>query len=138
MCELHRLRDESDPESSAFAADPVSRAKQLSATYCGSEAYAPPEVLQGVAYRPKMADVWSLGVILFVMVTGLLPYESDCVPRQVTLVFVFAQKDSMLEGGQPEQPSQSSAKSRSSRRGSISRKAEDISATSALESKQVS
>ncbi|XP_077551234.1 testis-specific serine/threonine-protein kinase 3-like [Haemaphysalis longicornis] len=68
-----------------YCTDPVSRAKQLSATYCGSEAYAPPEVLQGVAYRPKMADVWSLGVILFVMVTGLLPYESDCVPRQVRL-----------------------------------------------------
>ncbi|KAL1484879.1 hypothetical protein MTO96_032313, partial [Rhipicephalus appendiculatus] len=59
--------------------------KELSATFCGSEAYAPPEVLQGVRYRPKKADVWSLGVILFVMVTGLLPYESECVPHQVRL-----------------------------------------------------
>ncbi|XP_065282716.1 testis-specific serine/threonine-protein kinase 1-like isoform X3 [Dermacentor albipictus] len=59
--------------------------KELSTTFCGSEAYAPPEVLQGIRYRPKKADVWSLGVILFVMVTGLLPYESECVPRQVRL-----------------------------------------------------
>ncbi|XP_065282718.1 testis-specific serine/threonine-protein kinase 1-like isoform X5 [Dermacentor albipictus] len=55
--------------------------KELSTTFCGSEAYAPPEVLQGIRYRPKKADVWSLGVILFVMVTGLLPYESEVEAR---------------------------------------------------------
>ncbi|KAH9376337.1 hypothetical protein HPB48_018506 [Haemaphysalis longicornis] len=49
--------------------------KELSETYCGSTAYAAPEVLQGVRYKPLHADVWGLGVILYVMVTGLLPHE---------------------------------------------------------------
>ncbi|XP_070389620.1 testis-specific serine/threonine-protein kinase 6-like isoform X4 [Dermacentor albipictus] len=59
--------------------------KELSETFCGSEAYAAPEILQGICYLPKLADVWSLGVILYVMVTGLLPYESNGLLRQVRL-----------------------------------------------------
>ena len=41
----------------------------LSETYCGSYAYAPPEILTGTPYPPQMADVWSSGVILYVMVS---------------------------------------------------------------------
>ncbi|KAJ7993084.1 hypothetical protein DPEC_G00268760 [Dallia pectoralis] len=54
---------------------------ELSCTYCGSAAYAPPEVLLGVPYDPKKSDVWSLGVILYVMVTGCMPYDDAHVAR---------------------------------------------------------
>ncbi|CAN8015940.1 unnamed protein product, partial [Ixodes persulcatus] len=57
----------------------------LSATFCGSEAYAAPEILQGIRYLPKREDMWSLGVILYVMVTGDLPFESGNLPRQLRL-----------------------------------------------------
>lgn len=40
----------------------------LSETYCGSYAYAPPEILKGNPYDAYVADVWSMGVILFTMV----------------------------------------------------------------------
>ncbi|KAH7956393.1 hypothetical protein HPB52_008790 [Rhipicephalus sanguineus] len=68
-----------------YCTDEHTKRKELSETFCGSEAYAAPEILQGICYLPKLADVWSLGVILYVMVTGLLPYESNGLLRQVRL-----------------------------------------------------
>jgi len=42
---------------------------ERSETYCGSYAYASPEILMKIPYIPQMADVWSLGIILYVMVS---------------------------------------------------------------------
>ncbi|XP_040075054.3 testis-specific serine/threonine-protein kinase 1-like [Ixodes scapularis] len=70
---------------SLSAASAATKKKELSATFCGSEAYAAPEILQGIRYLPKREDMWSLGVILYVMVTGDLPFESGNLPRQLRL-----------------------------------------------------
>jgi len=49
--------------------------KELSRTYCGSKSYAAPEILQGRPYEPKKADVWAIGVIMFIFVTGRMPFD---------------------------------------------------------------
>nr|XP_006640091.1 PREDICTED: testis-specific serine/threonine-protein kinase 6 [Lepisosteus oculatus] len=68
---------------------------EVSSTYCGSAAYAPPEVLLGVPYDPKKYDVWSLGVILYVMATGCMPFDDSNVsklPRIQRKALVYPQE----------------------------------------------
>ena len=48
----------------------------LSSTFCGSTVYTAPEVLSGNGpYNPILSDVWSCGVVLFIMVTSGLPFS---------------------------------------------------------------
>ena len=43
----------------------------------GSICYACPEIIQENSYDPELADVWSLGVVLYVMVCGYLPFSEE-------------------------------------------------------------
>ncbi|CAM9168878.1 unnamed protein product, partial [Phaeothamnion confervicola] len=46
-------------------------------TNCGSLSYLAPEVFRGTANAGPPLDIWSLGVILFAMLCGRLPFEGS-------------------------------------------------------------
>lgn len=55
-----------------FSKDVLKCKEYLSRTYCGSRAYVSPEILLGLPYDAKKADVWAIGVILYIFVTGVV------------------------------------------------------------------
>ncbi|TNN06565.1 Serine/threonine-protein kinase NIM1, partial [Schistosoma japonicum] len=55
-------------------------------TFCGSPAYAAPELFESKSYRGGPVDMWALGIVLFFMLTGLLPYSGTTVEQVRRLV----------------------------------------------------
>ncbi|KJE93901.1 CAMK/CAMKL/AMPK protein kinase [Capsaspora owczarzaki ATCC 30864] len=55
-------------------------------TYCGSPAYAAPEMISAQKYTGPEADVWSLGVTLFAIICGYLPFDDDDSMRMYALI----------------------------------------------------
>lgn len=46
-------------------------------TFCGSADYAAPELWEGSRYKGPEVDIWSLGVILYILTTGFLPFNDS-------------------------------------------------------------
>ena len=50
---------------------------KLLSTPCGSLCYASPELLSGQKYDGILIDIWSVGVILYAMLCGYLPFDDE-------------------------------------------------------------
>ena len=70
---------------------------------CGTPAYVSPEIMKDNGYSGFKSDVWSLGIILFALVCGQLPFKAasllDLRDVIVKGKFVFPEKLS-VEGGE--------------------------------------
>uniref|UniRef100_A0A6A7FUW8 Mucin-4-like n=3 Tax=Hirondellea gigas TaxID=1518452 RepID=A0A6A7FUW8_9CRUS len=52
-------------------------------TFCGSPLYASPEIVKGVPYVGPEVDCWSLGVLLYTLVYGAMPFDGSNFRRLV-------------------------------------------------------
>lgn len=62
---------------SDFGLSNVLKPGSLFSTWCGSPIYTPPEVVLRQQYNGISMDIWSLGVVLYVLVTGGMPWRLE-------------------------------------------------------------
>lgn len=58
----------------------LSPSSEMLSTRCGLTDYVPPEVLMGLEYDGRLTDLWSVGVVLYVLIEHRLPF--DPVPAE--------------------------------------------------------
>lgn len=69
------------------------RRTDVSWTFCGSRGYCAPELLRSRPYTGFTVDIWAAGIVLYVTVTGLMPYDdrhtSAMLHRQLSHRVIF-------------------------------------------------
>lgn len=55
--------------------------RSLLKTFCGSLYFAAPELLQARQYTGPEVDIWSFGIVLYVLVCGKVPFDDQSMPQ---------------------------------------------------------
>ncbi len=62
-----------------LCANPKGGMTSILETCCGSPAYAAPELVSGQNYLGSEADIWSMGVLLYALLCGYLPFDDESI-----------------------------------------------------------
>jgi serine/threonine protein kinase len=70
-------------------------------TFCGTTGYASPEMLAGRKYLGVETDIWSLGIILYSLLCGGLPFDDDDerVMQELIIKGEYEEPEWLGEGG---------------------------------------
>lgn len=75
-------------------------------TFCGSPLYASPEIVNGRPYRGPEVDSWSLGVLLYTLVHGAMPFDGHDYKSLVRQISTGNYRRPTKPSGQHEAPQQ--------------------------------
>ncbi|XP_078517960.1 NUAK family SNF1-like kinase 1 isoform X1 [Lissotriton helveticus] len=60
-----------------FGLSTIYKRDQVLETFCGSPLYASPEIVNGLPYQGPEVDCWALGVLLYALVYGSMPFDNS-------------------------------------------------------------
>ncbi|KAF2885659.1 hypothetical protein ILUMI_20510 [Ignelater luminosus] len=95
------LDEQGNAKIADFGLSNVFDDQRLLSTFCGSPLYASPEIVKGTPYQGPEVDCWSLGVLLYTLVYGAMPFDGSNFKR---LVRQISQGDYF----EPKKPSRAS------------------------------
>ncbi|XP_023174318.2 uncharacterized protein LOC111601785 isoform X3 [Drosophila hydei] len=71
------LDEQGNAKIADFGLSNVFDDQRLLGTFCGSPLYASPEIVEGTPYQGPEVDCWSLGVLLYTLVYGSMPFDGS-------------------------------------------------------------
>jgi len=60
-----------------FGVSKILKKDQMITEQCGTPAYIAPEIIEDQGYSGYTVDIWSLGVLLYAMVSGAVPFKAS-------------------------------------------------------------